>query len=244
MNANYLPIALTLLLISCLFGCDSVRESPQKPYQGPVIPSPGLTYLALGDSYTIGESVDEDERWPVQLVATLTADSTLRIEEPKIIARTGWTTNELAAAIQQENPTKDYDMVSLLIGVNNQYRGYPFGQYETEFVDLLDTAIAFAQGRLDKVFVVSIPDYGVTPFTKAANLDPAKIAKELDMYNNFAKQVCDQKGIAFFNITPISRRARTDASLIARDGLHPSGRMYTQWVDLIKDSVKVLVEKK
>lgn len=244
MNVNNLRFLLTLLLLFCLFGCEEVDEKPQKPYQGPTIPAPAGSYLALGDSYTIGESVAEDQRWPVQLVDALTQDSSIRIESPLIIARTGWTTNELAAAIEERKPANNYEIVSLLIGVNNQYRGYPFSQYETEFVDLLDTAIAKAGGRADKVFVVSIPDYGVTPFAEAQNLNAAKIAEELDAYNEYAREVCMKEGVTFFDITPISRKALNDPTLVANDGLHPSGKMYGQWVELMKDSVKQIVVKK
>ncbi|MBT32726.1 MAG: lysophospholipase [Thalassobius sp.] len=198
-----------------------------------------LTYLALGDSYTIGESVKVKERWPVILADSL-KNRSYDIGEPKIIARTGWTTNELQAAIEGENITSTFSFVSLLIGVNNQYRGYNISQYEKEFEELLQTAIEFAGNDASKVFVVSIPDYGVTPF--AASSDKEKIAKEIDEYNQIAETICDKYQVTYFNITPISREADYDTSLVAEDGLHPSGAMYNKWVNLILDDVVDIIE--
>lgn len=185
-------------------------------------------YLALGDSYTIGEAVAPDERWPHILQGRLVGEG-VKVEMPKIIATTGWTTDELQAAIDKEKPAKEYDLVSLLIGVNNQYRGYPIDQYKKEFESLLLQAIAFAKGRAERTFVLSIPDYGVTPF--AASKNPAKIAKELDEYNAMANSICNQYQVAYVDITPGSRKAANEPSLIAEDGLHPSGKMYKEWVD-------------
>ena len=162
-----------------------------------------FTYLALGDSYTIGEAVAVGDRWPVKLVDAL-KDKEIQIETPKIIAKTGWTTDELLLAIEKEQLTETYDMVSLLIGVNNQYRGYPISQQETEFKALLNLAIQFAGGDRSKVFVVSIPDYGVTPFGK--NGDPDKIGREIDEYNALNKRITDLYEVQYFDITPISRK--------------------------------------
>lgn len=187
-----------------------------------------LTYLALGDSYTIGEAVDIEHRFPVQLVNRLN-DAGISVKQPEIIAQTGWTTDELKEAISASDLEETYDLVSLLIGVNNQYRGYPISQYKSEFEGLLETAIRFADHKTDRVFVVSIPDYGVTPFAKASDGD--KIAREIDAYNNMARQICLQKGVKYFDITPHSRKAATDPSLIAEDDLHPSGKMYKNWVN-------------
>lgn len=194
-----------------------------------------MTYLALGDSYTIGERVDESERWPVQLVADLNAGG-VEISTPQIIAKTGWTTNELIGAISTANIQQPYDLVSLLIGVNNQYRGYPIAQQEEEFERLLKMAIEFAGGDADKVFVVSIPDYGVTPFGQ--DRDPDKIAKEIDLYNELNKRIAAQNNVMYFDITPISREASTKPEYVAADGLHPSGEMYDAWVNLIFPGVK------
>lgn len=192
-------------------------------------------YLALGDSYTIGESVAPDERWPHILQGRLVGDG-IKMALPKIIAKTGWTTDELQEAIEKENPSTDYDLVSLLIGVNNQYRGYPIDQYIQEFESLLKQAIRFAGGRTARTFVVSIPDYGATPF--AAQKNPAKIARELDAYNEIARSICSKNDIAYIDITPGSRRAAQDPSLVAEDGLHPSAKMYKEWVEVIYPTVK------
>jgi lysophospholipase L1-like esterase len=215
---KYLTIALFLFI----FSCNSTIEAPNM--------TNGLSYLALGDSYTIGESVAEPERWPVQLAQKLN-DSGLETADPQIIARTGWTTDELKAKIVSEKITKTYDLVSLLIGVNNQYRDRSAEQFRVEFVDLLETSIKFAGNKPTHVFVVSIPDWGVTPF--AANRNKAEIAKEIDQYNAVKKEETKKRGILYIDITPISRQASTDKSLIADDGLHPSGKMYKLWVEKI-----------
>jgi lysophospholipase L1-like esterase len=194
-----------------------------------------MKYLALGDSYTIGESVEASERWPVQLVNLLN-EAQIPFSPPTIIARTGWTTAELANGIASASPAANYDLVSLLIGVNNQFRsmrteGFTLELYAQEFTSLLEQAIGFAKGNKERVFVVSIPDYGITPF--AASLNRERIASELDAYNALAREICEAEGILFFNITPISRQATDDPSLIASDGLHPSGTMYQAWARLI-----------
>ena len=190
--------------------------------------SNGLSYLALGDSYTIGESVPEAERWSVQLANELSLAGK-QTATPKIIARTGWTTDELKAKIVSENITQTYDIVSLLIGVNNQYRGRDVEQFRKEFVDLLETAIKFSGDKPAHVFVVSIPDWGVTPF--GGNGTKKSISDQIDLYNAVKKQETEKKGVLFVDITPISRQALTDKSLIANDGLHPSGKMYQLWVE-------------
>ncbi|MEM9326542.1 MAG: SGNH/GDSL hydrolase family protein [Bacteroidota bacterium] len=189
-----------------------------------------ITFLALGDSYTIGERVRVDQRWPVQLAERLRGQG-VEMEDPRIVAVTGWTTDELASGIEKAQLAERYDWVSLLIGVNNQYRGYEFSQYEQEFEELLQQAIAFASGDTSRVFVVSIPDYGVTPF--AEERDPEKIGKEIDQYNAYAKELATSRGVKYFDITPISREAKDDLELVADDQLHPSGKMYTRWVDMI-----------
>jgi lysophospholipase L1-like esterase len=200
----------------------------------------GLSYLALGDSYTIGESVSENERWPVQLSKSLTK-SGVEITSPQIIARTGWTTDELKAKIVSEKITKTYDLVSLLIGVNNQYRGRSVEQFRAEFIDLLETAIKFAGNKPERVFVVSIPDWGVTPFGgKGQN---KTISEQIDLFNKVKKEETEKKGILFIDITPISRQAINDVSLIAEDGLHPSGKMYQQWVEKILPELLKKIKK-
>ncbi len=198
-----------------------------------------ITYLALGDSYTIGESVNPSMRWPVQLVDSLKKDS-VNIADADIIARTGWTTDELMRGIESENPGNDYDLVSLLIGVNNQYRGRDIYNFREELVELIDIAIKSASNVADNVIVLSIPDWGVMPF--ASGRDRDKIAEEIDAFNNVVREECNYAGIKFFDITEISRRAAYDPSLVAGDGLHPSGKMYGLWVDKIYSHVFELLK--
>ncbi|MGE0590892.1 MAG: SGNH/GDSL hydrolase family protein [Cyclobacteriaceae bacterium] len=195
-----------------------------------------LKYLALGDSYTIGESVAENERWPVQLAEQLRAKG-FEIDKPRIIATTGWRTDNLKNGINIAQIKETYDLVSLLIGVNNQYQGKPVDQYAIEYEDLLKTAVGLAGGDKEKVFVVSIPDYGFTPFGKPKQ---EKISKELDEFNEVNKRITESYGIQYFNITDISRHGFDDPELVASDGLHPSGRQYKLWVDRIVESLKVV----
>ncbi len=233
-------IQLAVLLFALSLSACKTEMPPQEEAPKEEIEiTEGSSYLALGDSYTIGESVATDMRWPVQLQAKLNKEGT-EVMSPEIIARTGWTTDELQSAIDASALADTFDLVSLLIGVNNQYRGYDFSRYEKEFVELLDRAIQFAQGDKSKVFVVSIPDYGATPFGQSAN--PQKIGEELDRYNAYAQSICEAREIPFFDITPISREAVNDLELVASDNLHPSGKMYGQWVDLFWEDVKGLLE--
>ena len=198
-----------------------------------------LSYLALGDSYTIGEAVEESQRWPVQLANELSQIS-FDIKEQRIIAHTGWTTDDLLGAIQQAMPNGEYDLVSLNIGVNNQYRGYPINQFEEEFGKLVDLAIGFSKNENDGVIVVAIPDYSVTPFGQRHT--PKQIAIELDHYNRMAAQICDDKKVEFVNIVDISRKAKYDITLLSNDGLHPSGKMYSLWVERILPKVKFQIK--
>lgn len=188
---------------------------------------PELRYLALGDSYTIGEAVAEAGRWPVQLAQRLRSEG-IALADPRIIATTGWTTDELDAAIQAQEPLGDYDFVSLLIGVNNQYRGRSVDEYRAQFTALLWRAIGFAGNRPQRVLVLSIPDWGVTPFAAAEGRDGARIGAELDAYNDAAAQACAARGVAFVDITGISREPGA-ADWLAADGLHPSAQQYTAW---------------
>ena len=190
-----------------------------------------LRYLALGDSYTIGEAVDEAGRWPMQLARLLRREGVL-LGDPRIIATTGWTTDELDAAITAAEPLGEHDFITLLIGVNNQYRGRDVDEYRTQFAALLWRAIGFARNRPDRVLVLSIPDWGVTPFAAQSGRDVAQIARELDAYNLAAREVCAQRGVAFVDITAISRARGGEAAMLADDGLHPSAAMYTEWTRL------------
>jgi lysophospholipase L1-like esterase len=188
-----------------------------------------LKYLALGDSYTIGESVTEPERWPNQLVDSLNKRS-YKIGKPTIIATTGWRTDNLKNAMNIAQLKPEYDLVSLLIGVNNQYQGKSAEQYTTEFEDLLKTAISLAKGRKENVFVVSIPDYGFTPYGKPKQ---ETITKAIDVFNEINARLTYKHKVQYFNITEISRDGLKETDLVASDGLHPSGKMYSQWVELI-----------
>ncbi len=186
-----------------------------------------LRYLALGDSYTVGESVSEAERWPNQLAALVNPSRGMDVT---IIARTGWTTSELWQGIQAADPQGTYDMVSLLIGVNNQYRGYDLNEYRDEFRFLLGKAIEYAGGNPAHVFVLSIPDWSVTPF--AAGGDRGKISSEIDTFNQVNLEESYKAGVQYVDVTPVSREAVNDPALIAGDGLHPSGKMYAEWAKL------------
>lgn len=194
-----------------------------------------LRYLALGDSYTIGESVLESERWPVQLAATLSQQGIL-VGQPKIIAVTGWRTDNLRNGINIAQLKEQYDLVSLLIGVNNQYQGKSVEEYKPEFEELLQTAIRLAGGKKENVFVVSIPDYGFTPFGKPKK---EQITTALDQFNAANKKITEQVGVTYINITDISRQGLEDPELVANDGLHPSGKQYTLWVDRILKNLKI-----
>jgi len=191
-----------------------------------------IRYLALGDSYTIGESVDESERWSNQL-AELIKSSFERIErdvEVTVIARTGWTTSELWEGIQARQIDPPYDLVSLLIGVNNQYRGYDINEYREQFVFLLTKAIEYAGGDPQHVIVLSIPDWGVTPFAQGREIE--QIAKDIDAFNSVNREETEKAGALYVDVTTVSREAAHDPSLISSDGLHPSGKMYAKWAKL------------
>ena len=189
-----------------------------------------IKFLALGDSYTIGESVDEKQRWPVQLADALrTAGYT--IETPHIIATTGWRTDQLKKVIEEANLAPEYNLVSLLIGVNNQYQGKTAESYAPEFEELLNMAVKLAGGKKENVLVVSIPDYGFTPFGYPKQKE---ISKALDEYNAISKRITEKAGVRYVNITDISRNGLTDPELVAYDKLHPSGKQYKLWVDRIK----------
>jgi lysophospholipase L1-like esterase len=189
-----------------------------------------LRYLALGDSYTIGEDVPAHARWPVQLADKLRARG-VAIGDPQIVAVTGWTTDELSTGMDQASLIAGYDLVTLLIGVNNQYRGRPSAQYREEFRALLLRAVTLAGHRPERVVVVSIPDWGVTSFGHASNRDLLQIAHELDMFNLIAHEEAIHAGARFVNITSISRE---HPWLVASDGLHPSAAQYSLWTEAIE----------
>lgn len=199
---------------------------------------PTIYYLALGDSYTIGESVSAEERWPHQLAKLLAIEGLQT--DVTIIARTGWTVDELWEGIQSNPPGGIYDLVTLLIGVNDQYRGYPVAGYREDFRFLLGKAIEYAGGDPARVVVLSIPDWGMTPF--AADRDRAQIAEEIDKFNLVNYEEAQKAGVHYADVTPISREAVSDAALIASDGLHPSGKMYALWAEKVLPVVKEILK--
>jgi lysophospholipase L1-like esterase len=192
-------------------------------------------YLALGDSYTVGEAVAAHERWPAVLVRHLHRGG-MPIDEPQIVAVTGWTTDELAQGMDAAALLPPYDLVTLQIGVNNQYRGRSAEDYRAQFVGLLDRAIALAGDRARRVVVASIPDWGVTRFAREQGRDRARIADELDAYNALARAETERAGARFVDITGISRR---HPELLADDGLHPSAAQYALWLEAIEPAVHV-----
>ncbi len=192
-----------------------------------------IRYLALGDSYTIGESVEADSNFPNQLASRLNKLAKYEVLETLIIAQTGWRTDNLIQAIRQEAPDSNFQLVTLLIGVNNFFQNRPIQQYEEEFEILLQGSVAHAEGNKAQVLVLSIPDYGYSPYGQSG--DPEEIGRKTDQYNALAAQICQQYGVRFISITGISRDL--DLALIAKDGLHPSAFQYQLWVE---ELVKVL----
>ncbi|HEU4992593.1 MAG TPA: SGNH/GDSL hydrolase family protein [Luteimonas sp.] len=188
-----------------------------------------MKYLALGDSYTVGEGVGAAERWPVLLAQAL-RDGGVAIDDPRIIATTGWTTDELADAIDAAGPLGQWDFVTLLAGVNNQYRGRALDEYREQFEALLHRAIALAGGRCERVMVLSIPDWGVTRFGAESGRDLAQVSRELDAFNDAARAISARHGVAFVDIAPVSRARGGAPAMQAGDGLHPSAAMHALWL--------------
>lgn len=219
---NWMQIYWTLLF---LLGASSSHSQ---------VVSPPVKMLALGDSYTIGQSVPAQERWPVQLRDSLKARG-VAWDTLEIIAATGWRTDNLANAMNTRQLDSTYNLVSLLIGVNNQFQGLDTTAYAAEFEALLRSAIGLAQGDTDQVLVLSIPDYAYTPFGQGSN--PAAISKGIDDFNAVNLRITRQYGVAYFDITPISREGWNRPALVAGDGLHPSGLQYSEWVGLLLDSL-------
>lgn len=193
-------------------------------------PTP-LTYLALGDSYTIGEGVEGNDRWPVQLAKALREEG-IPLADPRIVAATGWTTDELDDAINKAELSDGFDFVTLLIGVNNQYRGRSVGEYCVQFAALLWRAVGFAGNRPERVLALSIPDWGVTPFAIQSGRDTDAIARKIDAFNTAARKACELRGIRYVDVTEASRERGAEPAMLADDGLHPSAAMYAEWTRL------------
>ena len=228
-----MPFLRSLLLLSVLlltFACEDDDDIITPMEEEPTMPT-DIRYLALGDSYTIGTAVAAEERWPAQLADRLAepaenaATYTTKVD---VVAVNGWTTRNLINGIAARDTLADrYDLVSLLIGVNNQFRGGSVGQYETEFTELLETAMAFAGGERERLIVVSIPDYAFTTFGGGGS----DISEGVARFNAAARAITEAAGVDFLNITPISKGGLDDPTLVATDGLHPSGKQYGIWVE-------------
>lgn len=232
---KFMLISLSLFAFLYLLTINPDKKTTQK------MSDRKLTYLALGDSYTIGEGVEESDRYPNQLVKRLTKETFFNWKDPKIIAKTGWTVDELNEGINNSDlKDQSFDLVTLLIGVNNQYRGRPLNVYKTEFEAMLKRAIAFAGDKPDHVVVISIPDWGVTPFATNRGTDKVKVAGEIDAYNQAKKEVCDNYGVAFIDITVDYREIGAKPEMVVEDNLHPSGLVYTRWTDKLFKKVSTL----
>ncbi len=193
-------------------------------------------FLALGDSYTIGEGVSPDQTWPFLLSRELRS-SGIDIADPEIIATTGWRTDELKSAIIARKPTSEYDLVSLLVGVNNQYQGKPLDHYASDFEELIALTIHAGKGNPSSVMVLSIPDYGFTPFGAEKQ---EEITKGIEAFNRVNMMIAKAYGIRYLDITEISRKAASEPDLLVADKLHPSGKMYRMWVDKIMEDQSIL----
>ncbi len=224
-------LCLGIMHIVLLVCCLHVRGQ-QSTMSPTAEPSP-VRYLALGDSYTIGESVAEDARWPMQLRDSLVVHG-IEMEWYKIIARTGWKTRELRDAIDQVKPDKNYNLVSLSIGVNDYFQGRSIDEYKTRFQQLLDIAVAHAGGRKDRVFVVSIPDYSYTPLYRDHQ---DLVSKGIDAFNVLNRKVTLAAGIQYIDITTLSRKGLSTPLWVSSDGLHPSGEQYAAWVKLMLPTI-------
>lgn len=231
--ARYLLIWLGLIVAACNQTPTAVRAQTEPATAGTDCASKSkdpIRFLALGDSYTIGTAVEPSERWPVQL-AGLLREKGVAIEEPKIIATRGWTTSNLLGGIERENPTGSYDLVSVLIGVNDQVRGFNADQYREKFVTLLERAITLASQKPARVLVLSLPDWSMAPIARSQ--DPEAIKAEIDNFNRVNRVEAEQRGVHYIDITPSSRQAAQDRTLLAKDQLHPAGQMYTTWARLV-----------
>jgi lysophospholipase L1-like esterase len=228
---------LLLVLVGCTEPASGPAPSLALPTPLPTAPANAVSYLALGDSYTIGQSVPATDRWGVQLAQVAQAEG---VQPPDIIAQTGWTTGELQQAITAANVQKTYGLVSLMIGVNNQFRGLSLDTCRTEFRQLLQTAISLAGGRPRRVFVLSIPDWGQTPVGRS--YPQARISQEIDQFNAVAREECSKVTVEFVNITDLTRNTNFAPAQFAPDGLHYSGLHMSQWANRALPVVRLLLK--
>ncbi|MBP6686281.1 MAG: SGNH/GDSL hydrolase family protein [Lacibacter sp.] len=230
-----MKLSLACIFLFCLSACSKPEPNAtvSTPPSSPAPPPVTNTWLALGDSYTIGQGVAANERFPTQTAALLLQQG-IQVQTPTYIATTGWTTSNLQSSISNNNPNK-HTVVSLLIGVNDQYQQRDTTGYRQRFTQLLVKAIELANGKKQNVFVLSIPDYSVTPF--AASYDTAQIRKEIDWFNNINRHVTQQYNCPYLDITPSTREGRYNNNLIASDGLHPSSTEYKRWADKLAPMV-------
>jgi len=243
-------LQIILIALTSLWGCAkkqemaNVNQSSMKTTT--VAATDTVTYLALGDSYTIGQSVTQQESFPYQLTNSLnnnfiTEKSSFYVQNPTIIATTGWTTDDLINGIANSGITgKKFSFVTLLIGVNDQYEQLSLSNYQVKFAEVLNTAIGFANGDTSRVFVLSIPDYGVTPFGDGRD---STIGPQIDQFNAVNLAISTKAGVNYLNITNISRLAATQTGLVASDGLHPSAAMYQLWVQSLEPMVAAQIKK-
>lgn len=245
LNSTIFARRFTYSFMFLLFFISCKKETvPYNPPYVPVYNNPSMpvdtsarlySYLALGDSYTIGQSVTEDQRFPNQATRQLIS-KVVKMAPATIIATTGWTTGNLLTDLTNHPPSKTYDFVTLLIGVNNQYQGRSTSEYRLQFTELLNRAVLYAGGLKKRVFVLSIPDYSVTRFAQYS--DTVRIAREIDEFNTINKEISLESAVTYLDITGISRQSRTDPALVAPDGLHPSGKQYEIWSSLLSPLMK------
>lgn len=229
-NLSLLVFLITMGL--ALLSCGTEANYPKVPIYEEEEELRSFKLIALGDSYTIGQNVCEDCRFPAQLKDSLqTYFSTNDSFSLEIIAQTGWTTTSLKNAITSAAPETDFDLATLLIGVNNQYQNKPFNIYETEFIELVNTAISLVDGEASKLIVVSIPDYAYTSFGQSQN--PTNISAQLELYNSFAQSYCEDNNLSYVYITDITQQGLENPELVASDNLHPSTLAYTKFVERI-----------
>lgn len=245
MNLKYIVVVVFVglwisLLICCNTEEDRLNVPPSQSYNISGTTSKKIRYLALGDSYTVGEGVASSLSWPYQLVDSLSKKNNYETTV-QVIAETGFMVKDLKQALTQDLFDKPYNLISILIGVNDQFLGFSVDEFRSEFTDLINLIISKSTVSQTKIFVVSIPDWGSTPF--GGNWDRNKVAKAIDAYNNVLKGVCQIQQIEYINITDISRIGPNDWALVAEDGLHPSGKMYGFWLERIFPRVLKILQR-